>query len=59
MKLDRIANETLVSHAVRSEGSFPRTKFIAVFQYESGLVVEHDGDNWTVVHDPKNERATA
>lgn len=58
MKLDRIANETLVSHSVRSEGSFPRTKFIAVFQYESGLVVEHNGIDWAVVVDPKNEAAT-
>ena len=58
MKLDRIANETLVSHSVRSEGSFPRTKFIVVFTYESGLIVEHNGMDWTCVHDPKKEAAT-
>jgi hypothetical protein len=59
MNLSRIANEKLASHSIRSEGSFPRTKFIAQFVYESGLVVEMDGDNWTVILDPKEQAATA
>lgn len=53
MNMSRIACEKLVSHSVRAEGVFPRTKFIAQFVYESGLVVEHNGDTWTIITDPK------
>lgn len=38
----------LIKTEIRSEGAYPRTRFIAVFYYPN-CVREFDGSNWTVV----------
>ena len=43
-----VTHNQLLSHSIRSEGSFPKTKYIAVFVYPN-CVREYDGERWTVI----------
>ncbi len=54
--MERIATEVLVSHEITESGESPRREHVAVFTYESGLIVQltgGKGGRWSIVHDPK------
>lgn len=42
----------LISHTLRSEGEYPRRKWIAVLEYPD-CTREYDGQNWRVVADKR------
>lgn len=47
----RMAGSKLKCTNQLTAGSFPKTIFIAQFVYENGLVVNFDGERWSVVKD--------
>jgi len=44
-------SRNLISHSIRKEGAFPKTKFISVFVYPD-CVREYDGMSWKVIPNP-------
>ena len=51
MAIDSIIPQNLdmISSCIRSEGSFPKTHFIARFNYQDGSIREFDGESWKLV----------
>jgi hypothetical protein len=43
----------LLSYRIRSEDSFPHTKFIAVLEYPD-CTREHDGKGWRITQDKRS-----
>lgn len=48
----------LISHTIRTEGEYPRRRFVAVLEYPD-CTREFDGTNWKVVKDKRPHAATA
>ncbi len=44
-----------ISHHIRAQGEFPRTTYIARFEYEDGSIREYDGREWKPVRSPRIE----